>query len=154
MSVAKKFLDENLGKVFLIQKQPPEVFCKKRCSQKFCIIHRKTPSQFCNFNKKRPWHRCFPVNFMIFLRTTFSYRTQPGDCLYWFLSSLTHHHIIIIIIIITAFPSSWRLCYHLSWPRSSYQGMSFQGFPGLFRWNSGISRYVTLVKLIEDKPGK
>ena len=92
MSVAKKFLDENLGKVFLIQKQPPEVFCKKRCSQKFRIIHRKTPSQFCNFNKKRPWHRCFPVNFVIFLRTTFSYRTQPGDCLYWFLSSLTHHH--------------------------------------------------------------
>ena len=25
------------------QKQPPEVFCKKRCSQKFRKIHRKTP---------------------------------------------------------------------------------------------------------------
>ena len=25
-----------------IQKQPPEVFCKKRRSQKFCKIHRKT----------------------------------------------------------------------------------------------------------------
>ena len=23
-----------------------------------------------NFNKKGPWHRCFPVNFMIFLRTS------------------------------------------------------------------------------------
>ena len=25
------------------QKQPPEVFCKKRCSQKFRKIHRKAP---------------------------------------------------------------------------------------------------------------
>ena len=25
------------------QKQPPEVFCKKRCSKKFRKIHRKTP---------------------------------------------------------------------------------------------------------------
>ena len=25
------------------QKQPPEVFCKKRCSYKFYKIHRKTP---------------------------------------------------------------------------------------------------------------
>ena len=23
------------------QKQPPEVFCKKKCSQKFCKIHGK-----------------------------------------------------------------------------------------------------------------
>ena len=27
----------------LNKKQPPEVFCKKRCSYKFCKIHRKTP---------------------------------------------------------------------------------------------------------------
>ena len=26
-----------------IQKQQPEVFCKKRCSQKFFKIHKKTP---------------------------------------------------------------------------------------------------------------
>ena len=26
------------------EKQPPEVFYKKRCSYKFCKIHRKTPS--------------------------------------------------------------------------------------------------------------
>ena len=25
------------------QKQPPEMFGKKRCSQKFCKIHTKTP---------------------------------------------------------------------------------------------------------------
>ena len=41
-----------------IEKQPPEVFFKKRCSQKFFKIHRKTPVpeslfyQSCNFIKK------------------------------------------------------------------------------------------------------
>ena len=33
----------------------------------------------CNFIKKWPWHRCFPVNFVKFLRTPF-YKTPPGDC--------------------------------------------------------------------------
>ena len=27
--------------------------------------------------KKRLWHRCFPVEFAKFLRTTFLYRTPP-----------------------------------------------------------------------------
>ena len=27
-----------------MQKQPPEAFYKKRCSQIFCKIHRKTPA--------------------------------------------------------------------------------------------------------------
>ena len=27
----------------MLQKQPPEVFCEKRCSWKFCKIHNKTP---------------------------------------------------------------------------------------------------------------
>ena len=49
------------------QKQPPEVFCKKRCSKKFHKIHRKTPVPL----KKRFWYRCFPVNFVKFLRTPF-----------------------------------------------------------------------------------
>ena len=31
--------------------------------------------------KKRLWHRCFPVNFAKFLRTTFERKT-PGDCFY------------------------------------------------------------------------
>ena len=26
-----------------VQKQPPEVLCNERCSQKFCKVHRKTP---------------------------------------------------------------------------------------------------------------
>ena len=33
----------DLALKYLRQKQPPEVFCKKRCSQKFHKIHRKTP---------------------------------------------------------------------------------------------------------------
>ena len=32
--------------------------------------------------KKRLWYRCFPGNFVKFLRTTFFYRTPPGDC-FW-----------------------------------------------------------------------
>ena len=54
------------------QKQPPEVFCKKKSSQKFRKIHRKTLHQSFFFNqvpglrtllKKKLRHRFFPVNF-------------------------------------------------------------------------------------------
>ena len=34
-----------------LQKQPPEVFCKKRCSKKFHKIHKKTPVPESLFNK-------------------------------------------------------------------------------------------------------
>ena len=65
-----------------LQKQLPEVFYKKRCSWKFCNIHKKTAVlkspfnsswsrlQACNFLKKRLQHRCFPVNIVKFLRTS------------------------------------------------------------------------------------
>ena len=63
------------------QKQPPEVFSKKRCFKKFCEIHRKTPVPESFFNKlpappatllkKKPWHQCLPVNFAKFLRRPF-----------------------------------------------------------------------------------
>ena len=36
--------------------------------QKFLKIHRKTPVP-ATLLKRRPWHRCFPVNFAKFLRT-------------------------------------------------------------------------------------
>ena len=49
-----------------LQKQPPEVFCKKRCSY-------TAPATLL---KKGLWHRCFPVNFAKFLRTTFSQNTS------------------------------------------------------------------------------
>ena len=54
----------------------------KRCSQQFCKIYRKTPVAESLFNKaagltpvtllkKRLWRRCFPGNFVKFLRTPF-----------------------------------------------------------------------------------
>ena len=63
----------------LFLKQPSQVFCKKSCSEKFCNIHRRTLVleclfnkvaclQSCNFNKKRLWNWCFPVNIANFLR--------------------------------------------------------------------------------------
>ena len=78
-----------------VQKQPPEVFCKKMCSWKFHKIHRKTPVPEAFFNKvvgrdflwcsglrpatllkKRLWYRCFPVNFVKFPRTSFLQNTS------------------------------------------------------------------------------
>ena len=62
-------------------KQSPELFCKKRSSEKFRKIHRKilvleplfnkvARLQACSFIKKRLQHRCFHVDFAKFLRTT------------------------------------------------------------------------------------
>ena len=62
------------------EKQPPKVFYKKSCSEKFRKIHRKTPlleslfnkvvaQKACNFIKKRLQHRRFPVNIAKRLRT-------------------------------------------------------------------------------------
>ena len=39
----------------------------------------KLQASVCNFIKRKLWHRCFPVNFAKFLRTTF-YRTPSADC--------------------------------------------------------------------------
>ena len=59
----------------VLQKQAPEVFCKKRCSWKFHKIHGKT-SMPATLLKKRLWHRCFPVNFVKFLRAPFLQNTS------------------------------------------------------------------------------
>ena len=65
-----------------IQKQPPEVVCKKKV---FLEISQNSQENNCarvSFLiklKKRLWHRCFPVNFAKFLRTPF-HRTRLGDC--------------------------------------------------------------------------
>ena len=69
-----------LGLTLLVslQKQPPEVFCKK-VSLEIRKFHKKTPVleslfnkvldlQTCKFIKKRLQHRCFPVKFAKFLR--------------------------------------------------------------------------------------
>ena len=60
----------------------PEVFCKKSIVRNFTKFTEKHLRQKLFFNKvaglrpatllkKSLWHRCFPVNFVKFLRTTF-----------------------------------------------------------------------------------
>ena len=60
----------------------PEVFCKKGVLKNFAKFTEKHLCQSLFFNivaglrpatilKKRLWHRCFPVNFVKFLRTSF-----------------------------------------------------------------------------------
>ena len=48
----------------MLQKQPPEVFCKERCSVKKGVL-----KIFFKF-PKRIQHRCFAVNNATFLRTS------------------------------------------------------------------------------------
>ena len=65
------------------QKQPPEVFYKKLCSQKFRKIDRQTPaqgSQPATLLKKRLRHKCFPLNFAKYLKTPFL-QNIPGRLL-------------------------------------------------------------------------
>ena len=61
----------------------------QKCSQKFHKIRRKHLCQSLIFNKvaglrpatllkKRPWHRCFPVNFVEFQRSPFLQNTFGG----------------------------------------------------------------------------
>ena len=78
----------------LFQKQPPEILCKKMCSQKFRKIHMKTPVPESLFNKvadvrlatllnKRLWHR---------LRQRFSFFKKH---LQWLLLHFSQFNIII-----------------------------------------------------------
>ena len=65
----------------LNEKQPPEVFFKKRCFSKIFKIHRKAPvSESASLLKKRVWRWCFPVNFFKISKNTFFQRTPLGDC--------------------------------------------------------------------------
>ena len=75
----------------------PDVFCKKGVLRNFAKITGKhlCPSVFFNkvaglrpasFLKKRLWHRCFPVNFVNFLRTPFLI-----EHLWWLLLHLSEH---------------------------------------------------------------
>ena len=72
-----------------IQKQPPEVFCKKRCLKNFAKLTGKHLCQSLFFNKVAgvtynfveketvaQVHTCFPVNFAKFLRTPFLQNTS------------------------------------------------------------------------------
>ena len=78
----KLYMYHTLKKLSQFQKQPPEVFYRKKCPSKFLNIHRKTPVQgsafnrviafkTCNFIKKRLQHRCFPANIAKNFRNTY-----------------------------------------------------------------------------------
>ena len=72
-----------------------KILFKIRCSQKFHNIHRKisvmeflfikvTCLKAYNFDKRRLWHRYFPVNIAKFLRTAFLQNTSDGCFrVYW-----------------------------------------------------------------------
>ena len=65
-----------------LQKQPPELFCKKVVLGNFAKFTGKHLSRLSlliklqTLQKKRPWHRCFPLNFAKFLRTPFLQNTS------------------------------------------------------------------------------
>ena len=59
----------------------PELFCKKGSLRNFTKFTGKQVYQGPFFNpsfKKRLWHRCFLVNFVKFLRTSFLQNTSGG----------------------------------------------------------------------------
>ena len=76
---------DTTGSKVLLQKQPPEVFCKKRCSYRnfanftgkhlwWSLFLIKLQVKTWNFMKKRLHYSCFscfPVKFAKFLRTPF-----------------------------------------------------------------------------------
>ena len=53
------------------QKQPPQVFCKKRCTYKFRKILRKTPGAACNLIKKEALAQVFSCEFCEISKNTF-----------------------------------------------------------------------------------
>ena len=72
----------SVGREWLRQKQPPELFYKKGVLKnlaKFTGKHLCWSFFFKKVAGLSLQHRCFPVNFAKFLRTL--YRTPPGDCI-------------------------------------------------------------------------
>ena len=59
-----------------------------------------------------------------------------------------HHHHCISVLLEIMLPTIFDQVF------LSGHIVSFQGFRDLFQCNSGVSRYLTQVKLIEDKSGK
>ena len=49
--------------IHFFQKQPPEMFCKQRCSNKYCKIHRKAPMLEYLLSKVAGPEACLPMNF-------------------------------------------------------------------------------------------
>ena len=72
------------------QKQPPEMFCKKRCSQNLqentCIrvsFLIKLQASVCNFFQKETLALLFSCELFEISKNTFFHRTPLGNC-FWF----------------------------------------------------------------------
>ena len=62
-----------------VQKQPPEMFCKKKLLLEISPSSQENTCARVSFGtllKRRLWHRCFPVNLAKFLRTPFLQNTS------------------------------------------------------------------------------
>ena len=81
----------------------PEVFCKKGVLRNFGKFTGKHQCQSLFFNKvaglrpatlleKRPWHRCFRVNIVKFLRTSFL-----TEHLWWLLLTLCNRRLMFLL---------------------------------------------------------
>ena len=77
-NIKRWLLKTDIGTVrFLKRSSRPEVFCKKVSLEISQNSQANTCARVSFFNKvaglkkKRLWHRCFPVNFVKFLRTPF-----------------------------------------------------------------------------------
>ena len=79
VSILKKIKSPYFNTTCCISSRP-EVFWKKGVLKSFTNYPGKHLRQSLFFNKvekKRPWHRCFPVNFSKFFKNTFFHRTPP-----------------------------------------------------------------------------
>ena len=83
-ALEKNVIQKRFAQKITCRSRRPEVSCQKRCSQKFCKIHRKTPVPENLLLKKSLWHRCFPVNFAKCLRPPFL-----TEHLWWLLLQIT-----------------------------------------------------------------
>ena len=95
----------------IIQKQPPQVFCKKGVLRNFAKFTGKHLCQSLFFNKvpslraatllkKRLWYWCFPKNFTKFQRTPFLQNTSG--------------RLVLIIVIITKISRIFNSCIYNS----------------------------------------
>ena len=104
------------------QKQPSEVFCRKRSFLKFrkfhwkisvleSIFNKTAGLKACNFIKKRLQHRCFPLKFAKFLRTPI----LKNICDACFCTV----HLVTVVATYKSEIYSWEVCkdenYQLSW---------------------------------------
>ena len=91
-SVFKFSTNDTSWKVILtFRSSRPEMFCKKGVLRNFTKFTGKHLCQSLFFKslrpatllKKRLWHRCFPVNFVKFLRIPF-WKNSSGGCFWTF----------------------------------------------------------------------